>query len=71
MTESEAYADLVADFGRRFIAAKTERERADARAHFDAECILLSTFGPRDRADAAHDPDAERMLAARFGARAH
>lgn len=71
MNHSQAYADLVADFGRRFIAASTEQERAAARADFDAEMILLHTFGARDRSDGASDPIAERMLAARYGTRAH
>lgn len=70
MTHSQAYADLVADFGRRFIAASCEQERFAVRADFDAELALLNTLGPRDRSD-ARDPVAERMLAARFGMRAH
>ncbi len=71
MPHSPAYAQLVADFGRRFIAAKTARERADARADLDAELILLRTFGPRE-AEGAHvvDADARRLLMARFGNRA-
>ncbi|MCL4716010.1 MAG: hypothetical protein KJZ75_13970 [Hyphomonadaceae bacterium] len=71
MTPSKAYSDLVANFARRFEAAKTERDRTDARADFDAECILLRTLGPRERKhEHAQDADAERLLAARFGPRA-
>ncbi len=66
MTHDQAYADLVADYARRFIAAKTQAERNDARADFDSQRLLLSTFGPREH---AADTDAERMLTARYGAR--
>lgn len=68
MTHDQAYADLVADYARRFVAAKTEAERTDARADFDTQRLLLSTFGPCEREHAA-DADAERLLTARFGAR--
>lgn len=68
MTHTQAYADLVADFGRRFIACETEAERANARADFEAQCILLRTFGPADNGR-AHDAEAERLLTARYGAR--
>lgn len=70
MTNTPAYAAAVADYGRRFIAAKTDRERENARADFDAQCILLRTLGEREAARAC-DADAERMLTARFGERLH
>lgn len=70
MTPCPAYAKLVADFGRRFTGAANERERADALADFNAECILLRALGPRDPVE-ARDPAAERILAAYFAGRAH
>jgi len=70
MTNSPAYAAAVADYARRYIAATTERELANARADFDAQCILLRTLGERGAAH-ARDADAERMLTASFGARLH
>lgn len=66
------YAEAVARYAHAFLAAKTEQERADARADFDAELILLRVYGPRDGARTrAADPVAERILAARYGERVH
>ena len=61
-TQTPDYAEAVVRFAHAFLAANTDEERADARADFDAELILLRVYGPRSGACASTaDPVAERV----------